>query len=59
MAPPVPRRRRRRVIQDVNGENAENIPILTTEQVDALNAELTPDGAARKVRKFYLIRSTC
>ncbi|TDL14942.1 hypothetical protein BD410DRAFT_832883 [Rickenella mellea] len=43
------RKRHRRAIQTINEEDAENTPILTEAQLEALNDELPANGAARKV----------
>jgi hypothetical protein len=50
--PSMLRKRRRRVIQDVNDEDAENIPILTEAQREAINNDLPANGELRKVCAF-------
>ncbi|TDL21300.1 hypothetical protein BD410DRAFT_789724 [Rickenella mellea] len=46
-----PRKRHRRVVQSVNKADAENIPILTEAQLEAVNGELPVNGVARQIFK--------
>ncbi len=47
-----PRKRRHRVIQEINDADAENMPILTDAQLETLNSELSHNGEARKVCNY-------
>ncbi len=44
-----PRKRRRRVVQEINNAEAENFSIMTESDMTALNNELSANGMARKV----------